>query len=378
MNILVSGVTGQLGVGLNEASERASIQLIPLVRQMRGRDPGRWLAFRLPGHPDLARDVCVGDVTRPMWGLSEADLHELAPRVDAVLNLAAETNWAAPERTLHQANALGARHGLRLAQALHSLRGRCRLYCHVGSVYVAGGRTGWIAEQPLGADGARTPYEHSKWLAEQMLIDDAGALPELSVAIVRASTLLGNSDTGETVHRNGLYMLADMASRLVGGLIPVSPRARIDALPRDVAGGCLLRALRAAHERALAKPAIYHLCAGEDAPTLRSLLAAAQSIDTDEQMARIRPVEVSTNSILWLTQNLGRFTSGNAQRLNAFTGLRYLGLDRIFERSRLKALLGAAPPAVSAEQIARLAFALGHEEGPTRSSSFSALARFGG
>ncbi len=377
MNILVAGLTGQLGVGLLEARERREVDLTAVVRRMRGRDPRRWLAFRFPDCPDLALDVRLGDVTQSQWGLSEEDLRELAPRVDVVLNLAAETNWAAPEHTLHRTNAVGAANGLQLAQMLYTLRGRCRLYCHVGSIYVAGSRTGWISEQPLGPDGYRTAYEHSKWLGEQMLMHDAGALPEVSVAIVRVGTLLGNSQTGETVHRNALYMLADLASKLTAGLIPTAPRGRIDALPRDVAGAYLLRSVCAAHERMLTKPAIYHLCAGETAPTLRSLLAAARSCDPDERLAPMRPVDVSTRSLLWLSQNIGRFATGNGQTLNALMGLRYLGLDRIFERSRLAMLLGENLPAVSTELLARLVFDLRDADSqPYR--SLSPLARFAG
>jgi thioester reductase-like protein len=377
VNVLITGLTGQLGAGVHETRDSHDVELIPLIRRMHGRDPTRWLSFRFPDSPDLVENALAGDITQPLWGLDERDLLALAPRVDVVVNLAAETNWAAREHILHKTNALGAAQGLRLARALYELRGRCRLYCHVGSIYVAGGRTGWIEEQAFGPDGCRTPYEHTKWLGEQMLIHDARAQPDVSLAIVRVGTLLGHSRTGATVSRNALYMLADRASKITRGVIPTAAGGRIDALPRDVAGEYLLRTVRAAYERAQRQPAIYHLCAGESAPTLSSLLAAAHSLDAGESLGTLRPLRMPAASILWLSQNIGRFADTNPALLNALTGLRYLGLDRIFERSRLAMLLGGDLPRVSADLLAQLVFGLDPRDAqPYRSQSV--LARFAG
>ncbi|EEP70556.1 conserved hypothetical protein [Micromonospora sp. ATCC 39149] len=237
MRLLVAGLTGQLGAGLRAlAADDHDLRLVAVRR------PGSPRALG-PGEAD---EVVAGDVRRPMWGLDPAAL----TGVDAVVNLAAETNWVASSRELYAVNALGAAHGHQLTRELAGRGGRVIPYVHAGSVYVAGGAVGEIAERPVPPAGDRTAYERSKWLAEQRLLsaaaDPGGPAP---VLIARMPALVGDSRTGRTLRRNSLYLLADRWSDLPGNVLPAMRDARVDALPRDVAAGTLLRLVRAVVRR---------------------------------------------------------------------------------------------------------------------------------
>jgi thioester reductase-like protein len=359
VRLLVAGLSGQLGHGVVE-SAGDDVELIPLARSTPRRAAASRIASAL-GAGALAERTVEGDVTQPRWGLSDEALDELAPTIDGVLDLAGEVDWTAPDHRLFAANVLGAANGLECARALSSRGGgRCRLLCVASSVHVAGGRTGRVPEARLSPDPDRTRYETSKWQGEEVVLEQARGLPAVMVA--RIGGLLGNSASGATTKRNSLYLLADEWNRLPGGLMPRFGNGRVDMLPRDTAGAALLRAVRAALAAPEEAPDVVHICAGESAPRTDALLALARSLDGAGRLAPIRSVPVPGRALVWASQNAERFTSLSRQRGNALTGIRYLAIDRTFERDRLAALIGDDLPATSAEQTARLAFALPEAE----------------
>jgi nucleoside-diphosphate-sugar epimerase len=354
MKILVAGLTGQLGHGLVTAARGRDVELLPIVRPIGRRSGAERIRRLFRAEPELAARTVDGDVTAPLWGLPEAQVRELAGTVDVVLDLAAETNWAASARRHARVNVLGAAHGLALARALS--KGEHRpLLCYAGSIHAAGGAEGRIPELPFAPDRTRTPYEQSKWLAERALLDP-GRRAGVPVLIARVGGLVGDSATGATAKRNSLYMLADDAHLLPARLLPVAAAGRVDMLPRDVAGGLMLQAVVAARESAAAGPAIVHVCAGESAPTTASLLAALRSTDLTAAVRRPRSLPAPPRAITWLSQHLDRVQPLSPVRRNTLMGLRYLTFDRLFERARLRALIAAPLPCASAEQLAQLAF----------------------
>ncbi|WP_165949653.1 SDR family oxidoreductase [Micromonospora sp. KC207] len=344
MRLLVAGLTGQLGAGLRAlAADDHDLRLVAVRR------PGSPRALG----PGEAEEVVVGDVRRPMWGLDPAAL----TGVDAVVNLAAETNWVASSRDLYAVNALGAAHGHQLTRELAGRGGRVIPYVHAGSVYVAGGAVGEIAERPVPPAGDRTAYERSKWLAEQRLLsaaaDPGGPAP---VLIARMPALVGDSGTGRTLRRNSLYLLADRWSDLPGNVLPAMRDARVDALPRDVAAGTLLRLVRAVVRRPPSGPVICHAGLGETAPSLRGLLAAARTAGAQRHRGEPRLVTVGARALLWSSLNAERVLPLGPSARNALIGLRYIGLDRVFSRPVLADLLGEDLPAVGVDVLARLIF----------------------
>lgn len=351
MKLLLTGVTGQLGTAVAEVAADRGVELVPLVR---GERPGRIPLART--FPKLAQAQLVGDVRLPAWGLSDEALDELSDSVDAVVNLAGDTNWAGSGRDLHAVNVLGARYGLEVTRQLRQRSGRRVLYCHASSIFVSGGLTGRIAEQQLGTDRHRTAYENSKWTAERELA--TRLLPEdRDVLICRVAALLGDSRTGQTLKRNSLYLLAERWDEVPGRVLPAMPGARVDVLPRDFAAATLLDAVAGAlRAEARSEPVVFHLAAGECAPTTRALLETARAVSPSSFGRWIRMVPVTAGQVLWLSGNAERFWPLTQAWRNSMIGLRYIGLDRVMERGTLAGLVHGPLPAPSTELIARLLF----------------------
>lgn len=359
MKLLASGLTGQLGAGLLEAAGATDgdVRLIALMRPAARRTPEQ----RLKRLGDLAAAIdrpIGGDVRAPNWGLTTADLRRLAPDIRIVLNLAGETNWAASQQQLHAINVNGALAGYDVATELQRLSGTPTTYIYISSIHVCGERSGWIAENPVSADGDRTAYEHSKWIAECLLLERATATGAPALMIARAGGLLGSARTGTTLRRNSLYVLADRIERLPFNLLPARPRARVDMLPRDWAGAMLLDLARSLDATPPAKAEIVHLCAGESAPTIASLISAIDAVDVWERRAPIRPATLPRALTPLLSRALERAAHLSPETRSALIALRYINFERLFERHRLAARLTSPPPQVTAEQIARLTFEL--------------------
>jgi nucleoside-diphosphate-sugar epimerase len=376
MRLLVAGITGQLGAGLIEA-RGPMLEFVALARPLATRPPDVRLRSAYPERSELAASALQGDVTCPNWGLDVATIQRLAVAVDGVVNLAGETNWAAGRRALDAVNVLGAVHGYELTRALEKAGGSRKLYCYASSIHAAGGATGRLAELAFDQHAHRTPYELSKWLGETALLGRASRADGPALCVARVGGLVGSSVTGATRRRNSLYMLADRVEDLPLGVLALSRAGRVDMLPRDLAGGLLLDALLALHATPPEEPEIVHVCAGESAPLTHAVLAVLDSLDLGHRRRRLHTVHVPAGLILAASEQLGRYHKVSRQWRNALVGLRYLSLDRIFERSRLAALIPSGLPAVSVEELVRSAFELPAPQ-PMFATGPLSLARFAG
>jgi len=377
VRLLVAGITGQLGAGLVEAADPALVEYMPLARPIATRAPDARLRSSYPDRPDLAECAVQGDVTRPNWGLDAATIRRLAVDVDGVLNVAGETNWAARRRQLDAVNVLGAIHGYELTRALERAGGGRKLYCYASSIHAAGAEEGRIAELPFGPHEHRTAYELSKWLGETALLQRAVRGEGPALCIARIGGLVGSSVSGATHRRNSLYLLADHFDDLPLGLLPVSRGGRVDMLHRDVAARLLLEGLQALHAAPPDEPEILHVCAGESAPLTEVVLGALESVDIAHRRARPRTVRVPTAAVLAASEQLRRYRDVPRSWHNVLIGLRYLSLDRVFERSRLAALVPGPLPTIAIEELVRSAFELPAPEALPAADSLS-LARFAG
>ena len=270
--------------------------------------------------------------------------------------------------------------GYQLAQALGEASGTRKLYCYASTIHAAGGAQGSLPELPFGRHEHRTAYELSKWLGETNLLEkarrDEDEGPALCIA--RIGGLVGNSVTGATSRRNSLYMLADRLEDLPLGLLPISRGGRVDMMHRDVVGGMLLDALRKLHERPNEEPEIVHVCAGESAPTTEAVFRALDSVD---QAHRTPPPAHASSCrrarMLATCEQLRRYHDVPRKWNNLLIGLRYLSLDRVFERPRLAALLDRPLPNISIEALVRSAFEI-PERAEAQVGSETTLARFAG
>ena len=121
--------------------------------------------------PAFARDKILpiaGDVSQPRLGLSDREHAALTSTVDIIINGAASVTFDAPidEALLHNTRSL--QHVAEFARAC-----RAAVLVHVSTAFVAGQRTGTIAEAPLSPDVSA---------AEVEAIDDAVGAVRLEAA----------------------------------------------------------------------------------------------------------------------------------------------------------------------------------------------------
>ncbi|WP_437690395.1 SDR family oxidoreductase [Sorangium sp. So ce176] len=166
-----------------------------------------------------------GDVTAMDLGLSGVEFRQLAREVDRIHHLAYVSHAGADRSTAHTVNVVGTAEVLELARACASLQ--CLV--HQSTAFVAGDRTGTVYEDDLEAGQAfRNPVEETRMRAEVLV---RRAMRHLPVAVVRPTTVVGDSATGEIDRLDGLYLLvllimaapADMAIPMPGrGDVPLN------------------------------------------------------------------------------------------------------------------------------------------------------------
>lgn len=377
LNLLVSGATGQLGAGMFEADDTAGPWQASLLLRPRGAKSANERAQQLAlSRPGSVTAVLAGDITKRAWGLDDDQLDALADSVDAVVNLGGDTRWVAPERDLQAGNVVGALQGYALAERLQQIARRPIPYVQVSSVFVAPAEEARIPEAPSPRHGGRTPYEHSKWMAEQSLLARAGRRGSAPLVIARVAALVGNSTTGATVRRNSLYLLADTWSKSPRGVVPLARGARVDALPREVAADWLLRAARAAVAEPSSDPVVVHVACGDAAPATAALFEVARALGSRVGQSVPRAVTMPVRAIVWGCENVQHLGLLSTANRSALIGLRYVALQRVFENGRLASLIGERPGPPSVETLARLVFGLDMEQPRPATGGHGALARF--
>ncbi len=203
------------------------------------------------------------DLARPDLGIDDARLRELEAGVTEIVHCAADTRFQLPLQEARIVNRDGTRRLLDLAR-------RCRRlekFVHVSTVYVVGRAAGRFREAPLrhGAGFCNT-YQQSKYEAEQLVLE---ARREIPAAIVRLSSIIGDSRTGRVRQFNHVHQLLRLLPRNILPVAPGDPAARIDLIPSDWAA----RALAFLIDHAFVAGGVYHLCAGpEGSLTLGQML----------------------------------------------------------------------------------------------------------
>ncbi|MEC3919187.1 SDR family oxidoreductase [Nocardia sp. CDC160] len=373
MTVLVSGLSGQLGHAIAGVTPA---RLIGLVRPSVGATRLRRRIESRQG----AIELVTGDISVKHWGVEEQVLERLAHEVTCVVNCAGSTDWMGTAESLQTSNVAGAVHGVGFARRLSDISGRSIPYLHTSTTYVAGSAVGTVPETRLAAGGDRTRYEHFKWVGEEAVLRAARTL-EVPVLIARFPALLGDSTTGETLYKNSLYLLAERWNDIPLGLLPAMHNARVDCMPRDKAAEILLAVAEGLAAQAVPSGIEFvHIANGAQAPTLRALVEAGRMVDPYAFDRWIRIMPASRNQVVNASALGERFARLDGRWQNALIGLRYIGLDRIFDRSALRTALDAhgkvAIPPVSLETAARLTFGLDGIRESISAPKHRPLARF--
>jgi nucleoside-diphosphate-sugar epimerase len=184
-------------------------------------------------------------------------------------------------------------------------------------------------------------YERSKYEADRYV---QALMPQLPIAIVRPSIVVGDARTGRITSFNGLYSALKMISRGMLRVLPDSFRTPIDVVSVDyVAEATVEIALRARD----VEGRIFHLVAGTRcAPSVGEVVSLAVSYFNEQHCAAplprvmFLPEGIVRAALLLLRRNTARVL----QRMMLYKP--YLSVRRIFDDANTRAVLapsGIAP-----------------------------------
>jgi thioester reductase-like protein len=143
----------------------------------------------------------VGDAAAIDFGLSGAEYKSLTREVTRIHHCAQVTHSAVDRKAAARINIGGAREAIEFATCCSTLE--CLVF--YSTVQVAGDRTGIVHEDDLKAGQSfRNVVEETKARAEKLMRAAMGHLP---VAVVRPSTVVGDSRTGEVDRFDGPSLL---------------------------------------------------------------------------------------------------------------------------------------------------------------------------
>ena len=217
-HVFLTGGTGFLGAYLlRDLLETTEASVHCLVRAS-GAEEGQTKIRRTLEAYGLWKDsyqprieVCIGDLSRPLLGLSPGEFDQLAAVTDVIYHNGAKVDFTQPYLRLKAENVLGTVEVLRLAS-----RGRAVPVHYVSTVSVfdpGNLPTGRVIREEDELDpsaGLQDGYSQSKWVAER-LVQLAGRRG-LPVSIYRPGAVSGDSQTG-------VWKTDDFVCRMIKGCI---------------------------------------------------------------------------------------------------------------------------------------------------------------
>ncbi|QFZ19882.1 non-ribosomal peptide synthetase [Saccharothrix syringae] len=234
--VLLTGATGFLGAHLlGELLARTDAEVHCLVRaETPAVALARIRANLRRAHLDVPDDLLtrvvpvVGDMSRPLLGLAEAEFDRLAESVDAIYHNGAVMNFVLTYQWMMPPHVGSTADVLRLAtrystKPLHLMS---TLGVFLGAAYDRQPVT--EADRPEDPTGLDTGYHTTKWVADMMgvLARDRG----VPVSIHRIAAIVGDVRTGTA--KTESYLSRQIATCAHAGAVPISPDV-IDMLPVD-------------------------------------------------------------------------------------------------------------------------------------------------
>lgn len=195
-----------------------------------------------------------GDLTHPRLGLDANCYFQLQSCITEVVHCAADTRFNLPLDQARAVNTGGTRNILALARLCR----RLEKFAHISTAYIAGRSPGIFAEAHIShCDGFCNTYQQSKYEAEELVIK---AMDYLPAAILRLSSIIGDSKTGQVRQFNHVHQLLRFFPRNVLPVAPGEPQAPVDLIPTDWA----VPALAFLFDSCFVPGRVYHICAGSD------------------------------------------------------------------------------------------------------------------
>jgi nucleoside-diphosphate-sugar epimerase len=199
-------------------------------------------------------EAIAGDVTHEGLGLSTALHDRLREEVTSIIHAAADTGFAQSRDDAYRRNVVGTARVLEFARSTR----RAPRFGYVSTAYVAGRRTGEIAEEECSTEGPFfTEYERSKAMAEALVRAQRGTLP---ISILRLSIVVGRRTDGDILSLGGLYRVFRLAQQGLLAMLPGEPTQPVDLVPVDYAADAIAWLMR----EGFREDATYHVCAGPE------------------------------------------------------------------------------------------------------------------
>lgn len=172
----------------------------------------------------------VGDLGKPMLGLTAAQVKSLVGKIQHFFHLAAIYDLTADAESQRVANIDGTRHALELAQAI-----KAGCFHHTSSIAAAGLYSGVFREDMFEeAEGLDDPYFRTKHDSEGMVRKDC----KVPWRIYRPGIVIGHSQTGEIDKIDGPYYFFTLIKKMREALPQWMPTlgiegGRINLVPVD-------------------------------------------------------------------------------------------------------------------------------------------------
>jgi thioester reductase-like protein len=187
-----------VGAEILRSDARANVFVVVHAKSV---EEARGHVNQLPVEQRKRIRIVEGDAAAIDLGLSGVEFKSLARDITRIHHCAQVTHLGADRRTAERVNVGGAREVIEFA-------GSCnRLECLVfhSTAHVAGDRRGVVLEEDLKAGQSfRSLVEETKARAEKLV---RSAMDRIPIAVVRPSTIVGDSHTGEVDRFDGPYLL---------------------------------------------------------------------------------------------------------------------------------------------------------------------------
>jgi len=337
--ILLTGATGFLGTQIARLLLRdTDHKLAVLVRGQNAQDARRRLERIWSDWPETKGavasgrvQVLMGDLCQPNLGLDPGTYGRLVSTLTHIIHSAAELKLDGELEELRRINVNGTACLLKLARVVHADHGLER-YAHVSTAYVAGSRTGEVAEDELtDRYGFTNAYEQTKYEGELLVRE---SMRELPVSVFRPGMVVGDSLTGEISTFNTVYVPLRLYLSGKLSLIPARPEMPLNMVPVDYVAGAIANLLFDPRATGLT----FHLTVDPDRlPQARELLHAArnwaaENLGDAPSPARFVPMKALT-----------RIPGMSKLPVPSFL-LAYFSEDRRFRRDNIERLLGPYVP----------------------------------
>ncbi len=229
MAYFVTGATGFIGKRLVKKllARRGAVVFFLIRQESRNKIPellDYWAA-------DEARAVpIVGDLVKPLLGVSKPDLKKLAGKIDHFFHLAAVYDLKADAESQVAINIEGTKNAVALANEIDA-----GVLQHVSSIAAAGMYEGVFREDMFEeAEGLDHPYFATKHESEKIVRTEA----QMPWRVYRPGMVVGDSSTGEMDKIDGPYYFFKLIQKMRKLLPPWMPMVgleggRINIVPVD-------------------------------------------------------------------------------------------------------------------------------------------------